>query len=81
MAGTIAGGKAAAKTNKELYGKDWFARIGAKGGAKSSTGGFAQAIPCKCSVIKGKHSKRQCAGRIGGMKSKRGAKHVELATV
>lgn len=40
MAGTVAGGKAAATTNKRIYGEDFYARIGAIGGRKSSTGGF-----------------------------------------
>ena len=41
MAGTKTGGKAAAKTNKSKYGKDFYARIGAMGGKKGHTGGFA----------------------------------------
>ena len=41
MAGTRKGGQAAAKKNKELYGKDFYARIGAEGGKKGRTGGFA----------------------------------------
>jgi general stress protein YciG len=40
MAGTIAGGKAAASTNKTRYGTDFYAKIGAKGGKKGKTGGF-----------------------------------------
>lgn len=40
MAGTAAGGKAAANTNKAKYGADFYARIGAKGGKKGKTGGF-----------------------------------------
>lgn len=32
MAGTQQGGKQAAKTNKELYGSDFYKRIGAIGG-------------------------------------------------
>lgn len=40
MAGTIAGGKAAAATNKVRYGNDFYARIGAIGGRKGKTGGF-----------------------------------------
>lgn len=40
MAGTKAGGKAAASTNKSKYGKDFYARIGAMGGKKGHTGGF-----------------------------------------
>lgn len=40
MAGTKAGGRAAAKTNKTKHGKDFYARIGAMGGRKGHTGGF-----------------------------------------
>lgn len=40
MAGTVAGGKSAAKTNKEKYGADFYSKIGAKGGRKGRTGGF-----------------------------------------
>lgn len=40
MAGTKAGGAKAAAKNKELYGSDFYARIGAKGGKKGHTGGF-----------------------------------------
>ncbi len=41
MAGTKAGGEAAAKTNKTKYGSDFYAKIGAKGGRLGRTGGFA----------------------------------------
>ncbi|MFI5275346.1 MAG: KGG domain-containing protein [Candidatus Saccharimonadales bacterium] len=41
MAGTKTGGKSAATTNKAKYGKDFYARIGAMGGKKGHTGGFA----------------------------------------
>ena len=40
MAGTKVGGKAAASTNKEKYGADFYAKIGAMGGKKGRTGGF-----------------------------------------
>ena len=40
MAGTKAGGKAAAATNKAKYGSDFYAKIGAQGGKKGRTGGF-----------------------------------------
>ncbi|HEY1063912.1 MAG TPA: hypothetical protein VGE30_01300 [Candidatus Saccharimonadales bacterium] len=40
MAGTKAGGQAAAKTNKAKYGSDFYAKIGAAGGKKGRTGGF-----------------------------------------
>lgn len=41
MPGTIEGGKQAAQTNRKKYGKDFYARIGAMGGKKGTTGGFA----------------------------------------
>jgi uncharacterized protein len=41
MPGTVDGGRQAAKTNKTKYGKDFYARIGAMGGKKGTTGGFA----------------------------------------
>ncbi len=41
MAGTKAGGDAAARTNVNKYGKDFYARIGKIGGEKGRTGGFA----------------------------------------
>lgn len=40
MAGTKAGGKAAAATNKMKYGGDFYAKIGAQGGKRGHTGGF-----------------------------------------
>lgn len=40
MAGTKEGGQKAAKTNKELYGKDFYGKIGKKGGSLGRTGGF-----------------------------------------
>jgi general stress protein YciG len=41
MSGTRAGGKAAAKTNIKRYGKKFYKKIGAIGGKKGHTGGFA----------------------------------------
>jgi hypothetical protein len=41
MAGTKAGGRAAAAKNKSKYGADFYAKIGAMGGKKGHTGGFA----------------------------------------
>lgn len=70
MAGTIAGGKKAAKVNKEKYGVDFYKNIGKKGGTSGHTGGF----------YADKALARR-AGRIGGLKSKRGpAKVVEITT-
>lgn len=40
MAGTVAGGKLAAATNKEKYGEDFYSKIGSKGGRNGRTGGF-----------------------------------------
>lgn len=62
MAGTLTGGKNAAKTNKERHGKDFYAKIGRKGGSVKGIKGFA-AMP---------REKAVAAGRVGGMKSKRG---------
>jgi len=44
MAGTKTGGKSAATTNKTKYGPDFYAKIGAMGGKKGRTGGFASAV-------------------------------------
>ena len=41
MAGTIEGGKKAAATNIAKYGKDFYSRMGQKGGRNGHTGGFA----------------------------------------
>lgn len=62
MAGTLAGGKKAADTNRKKYGKDFYKIIGAKGGRNGHTGGFA-ANPTLARL----------AGHLGGIKSKRGA--------
>lgn len=40
MAGSIDGGKKAAETNKTKHGEDFYVRIGAIGGKKSSNGGI-----------------------------------------
>lgn len=65
MAGTVIGGKKAAKTNKKKHGDNFYAEIGRKGGKNGHTGGFA-ANPQLAKE----------AGRKGGKISKRGpAKH------
>jgi len=61
MAGTIAGGKAAAKTNYERHGKDFYRNIGAKGGRNGNTGGFAA-----------NRELARIAGKKGGTISRRG---------
>lgn len=64
MAGTESGGKEAAKTNKKKYGADFYARIGAKGGTRGHSGGFAA----------GKEGRERARkyGQIGGRLSRRG---------
>lgn len=60
MSGTREGGVKAAETNKARYGKAFYKKIGAVGGKKSTTGGFA-ANPELARI----------AGRKGGKISKR----------
>ncbi len=60
MAGTKEGGMKAAVKNKELHGSDFYARIGAKGGANGRTGGFAA-----------DRELARIAGAKGGRKSRR----------
>lgn len=64
MAGTKAGGKAAAATNKAKYGGDFYARIGAVGGKKGRTGGFYA-----------NRELARIAGAKGGRISRRGKKY------
>lgn len=60
MAGTTKGGKAAAATNMKRHGRDFYAIIGAIGGKRGTTGGFAA-----------NHELARIAGRKGGLMSKR----------
>lgn len=60
MAGTKAGGRAAAATNKAKYGEDFYSKIGAVGGKVGRTGGF----------FADRELARR-AGAIGGRKSRR----------
>lgn len=69
MAGTPKGGAAAAETNKKKYGPDFYARIGAMGGKKGTTGGF----------FANRDLARE-AGRKGGRISRR-TKSTEVVTV
>ena len=61
MVGTKAGGIKAASTNLLRHGKDFYARIGKKGGQNGHTGGFA-ANPELAKIC----------GRKGGLISRRG---------
>ena len=65
MAGTKAGGKAAAATNKMKYGTNFYAKIGAQGGKKGHTGGFYA-----------NRELARTAGREGGRISRRTTKKV-----
>ena len=60
MPGTKEGGRKAAMTNRTRHGKDFYARIGAKGGKLGTTGGFAA-----------NRDLAREAGRKGGMISRR----------
>lgn len=62
MAQTSEGGKKAAAVNKAKYGEDYYSRIGALGGALSTTGGF----------FKDRELAKR-AGALGGRKSRRGS--------
>ena len=61
MSGTKIGGLNASKTNREKYGADYYAKIGALGGKVSTTGGFF-----------GDRELARTAGRKGGLISRRG---------
>lgn len=62
MAGTKAGGRKAAATNKAKYGKDFYARIGQMGGKLGTTGGFYA-----------NRELARTAGQKGGRISRRGS--------
>ncbi len=60
MPGTVAGGRKAAETNKARHGANFYAKIGAVGGKKGHTGGFAA-----------NRDLAREAGRKGGLISRR----------
>lgn len=65
MAGTKAGGRKAAATNKKRHGKDFFKKIGSKGGQNGHTGGFASnpELARTAGAKGGRISKRHGSGR------------------
>lgn len=65
MAGTTLGGKKARETNYKLHGKDFYRRIGKKGGSLGVTGGFY-----------GDPERAKIAGKRGGHNSKRGCEYL-----
>lgn len=69
MAGTIAGGKAAAATNKLKFGETFYVDIGAIGGRKGHTGGFASQ-KIGADGLTGKQRAR-IAGKRGGQISRK----------
>ena len=73
MAGTKTGGINAAKTIKQKYGDTFYAEIGRKGGKVIGTqGGFAHSQAwCTCDLIPDEHKRARCAGKLGGLKSRR----------
>lgn len=66
MAGTVDGGKAAARTNKAKWGADFYTKIGAKGGKKGKTGGFYA-----------NRERARLAGAKGGTISRRGFRAIK----
>lgn len=76
MAGTVSGGKRAAKTNKAIHGKDFYVRIGRKGGHNSTHGGFASDKVGKDGLTGPERAR--LAGAKGGTRSSRaGVKNGE----
>lgn len=69
MAGNTKGGVKAADTNKKRHGADFYARIGAKGGRKSKTGGFASNVVGKDGLTGRERAK--LVGAKGGAISRR----------
>lgn len=70
MSGTVSGGRKAAKTNMERYGKDYYAKMGKKGGENSRNGGFACKKKGKDGLTGPERAKK--VGQIGGLISRRG---------
>ncbi len=68
MPGTVSGGKKAAAKNKELYGDDFYRKIGQVGGKKSKGGGFA-ANPTLAAL----------SGKLGGMRKNQDPNRKQVA--
>ena len=69
MSGTVSGGRAAAQTNKELYGDDFYKKLGAKGAEayrKRQEEGTA-----KPRGFAANRERARIAGAIGGRISRR----------
>lgn len=70
MPGTKIGGAKAAATNKKRHGKDFYARIGRKGGKNGHNGGFAAETVGRDGLTGPERAK--AAGHKGGTISRRG---------
>ena len=70
MAGTKEGGRKAAETNKARHGKDFYSRIGHRGGKNGHNGGFASEKVGKDGLTGAERAK--LAGHKGGTISRRG---------
>lgn len=81
MSGTVNGGQLAAETNKKKYGKDFYARIGAMGGKKGTTGGFAanRELARLAGAKGGRISRRRKAAEVVAAQPAPTKKDLELA--
>ena len=70
MSGTKLGGQKAAATNRIKHGKDFYARIGRKGGKNGHNGGFAAETIGRDGLTGPERAKK--AGAKGGKISRRG---------
>ena len=77
MSGTLEGGRKAAKTNILKYGKDFYARIGAKGGRNGHTGGFA-ANPALARIAGAKGGRKSRRTGVKNGESKKNDKDIEV---
>jgi general stress protein YciG len=64
MAGTKAGGQKAAATNIMRHGKEFYRRIGSKGGQNGHTGGFAS-NPALARIVGAKGGRTSRRGKAG----------------
>lgn len=77
MAGTKAGGIAAAATNKAKYGDDFYGSIGSKGGkAKNPNKGFGHDDRTRLQKLFRRPKRAALAGSKGGKISKRSSAKV-----
>ena len=75
MSGTVSGGKKAAQSNMKKHGKDFYKRIGQKGGKNSTRGGFASQKVGKDGLTG--LERARLAGAKGGRKSRRKPRNVQ----